>query len=220
MKLHSILGTNKNNLTTLMVKDLACLYTFYFDGKWVDCQNLQWTGHWVPKIVQPMDTRSIHNVMYEDWVGKWDYSVDGNVLTTTLEIGDNFVMNVEIGKLEGVDFLVVYCTKPMHTIRKEFIDKWGTSFAIGDDFVAGMYCQRWGSSDKSFVLLKDFHVVYMLCNVVWVAKFLMPPKDHIVSGNDGVYEMNEESSQEDSIIATKLVSWKQNLSSFVECVET
>jgi len=32
MKLHSILVTNKNNLTTLMVKDLACFYTFYFDG--------------------------------------------------------------------------------------------------------------------------------------------------------------------------------------------
>jgi hypothetical protein len=28
MKLHSILATNKNNLTTLTVKDLACLYTF------------------------------------------------------------------------------------------------------------------------------------------------------------------------------------------------
>ncbi len=36
MKLHSILATNNNNLTTLMVRDLACFYTFYFDGKWVD----------------------------------------------------------------------------------------------------------------------------------------------------------------------------------------
>jgi len=40
MKLHSILSINKNNLTTLLVKDLACVYTFCFDGKWVDCQNL------------------------------------------------------------------------------------------------------------------------------------------------------------------------------------
>jgi hypothetical protein len=40
-------------------------------------------------------------------------------------------------------------------------------------------------------LLKDFHVVYILCNVVCVAKFLMPPWDHIISGNDGVYEMSE-----------------------------
>ncbi len=37
IKLHSILATNKNNLTTLMVKDLACFDTLYFDGKWVDC---------------------------------------------------------------------------------------------------------------------------------------------------------------------------------------
>ncbi len=40
MKLHSILVTNKNNLTIFMVKDLACFNTFSFDGKWVDCQNL------------------------------------------------------------------------------------------------------------------------------------------------------------------------------------
>ncbi len=79
----------------------------------------------------------------------------------------------------------------MHTIRKEFTDKWGTSFAIGDDVVAGLYYQRWGSNDRSFVLFKESHVVYMLCNVVCVAKFLLPPRDHIVSGNDGVYEMSE-----------------------------
>ncbi len=127
--------------------------------------------------------------MYDCWDGKWDYSVDGNALTTTLEI----VVNVEIGNLEGVDFWVVCCIKPMQTIRKEFINKWGTSFATCDDAFTRLYqYQRWGSNDRSFVLLKDFHVVYMLCNVVCVAKFLMPPRDHIVSGNDGVYEMSED----------------------------
>jgi hypothetical protein len=139
-----------------------------------------------------MDTRSVCNAMYDYWDGKWDYSVDGNALTTTLEIGDNFVVNVEIGNLKGVDFWVVCCIKPMHTIRKEFTDKWGTSFAIGDGVVARLYYQRWSSSDRSSVLLKNSHVVYMLCNVVCVAKFLMPPRNHIVTGNDGVYEMSED----------------------------
>jgi hypothetical protein len=67
-----------------MVKDLACFYTFSFDGKWVDCQNLQWIGHWVLRILQLVDTRSIHNAMYDDWDGKWDYSVDENALTNYL----------------------------------------------------------------------------------------------------------------------------------------
>ncbi len=65
MKLHSILATNKNNLITLMVKDLTCFYTFSFDGKWFDCQNLQWIGHWVPRILQLEDTRSIRDAMYD-----------------------------------------------------------------------------------------------------------------------------------------------------------
>jgi hypothetical protein len=200
MKLHSILATNNNNLTTLMVKDLAffMLSTLMESGL-----ILQWIGHWVPKILQPMDTRLVRNAMYDGWDGKWDYSVDGNTLTTTLEISDNFEVNVEIGNLKGVDFWVVCCTKPMHTIRKEFTDKWGTSFAIGDDVVARLYYQRCSSSDRSFVLLKDFHVVYMLCNVVCVAKFLMSPRNHIVTSNDGVYEMSEDTlSGINSIITT------------------
>jgi hypothetical protein len=42
--------------------------------------------------------------MYDDWDGKWDYSVNENALTTTLEIGDNFAVNAKIGNLKGVDF--------------------------------------------------------------------------------------------------------------------
>jgi len=135
MKLHSMLAINKNTLITFMVKDLACFYTLSFDGKWVDYQNLQWIGHWVPRILQLVDTRSVRNAMYDGWDGKWDYSVDETALTTTLEIDDFFAVTIEIGNLKGVDFWVVCCTKPMHTIRMEFIDKWDTYFAIGDDVV-------------------------------------------------------------------------------------
>jgi hypothetical protein len=135
--------------------------------------------------------------MYDGWDGKWDYSVDENALTTTLEIGDNFAMNAKIELLEGVDFWVVCCTKPMHTIKKEFPNKWGTSFAIGDDVVAGLYYQRWGNGDISFVLLKDSHVV---C----VAKFLMPHKDHIISGNDSVYEMSKDTLSGINYVITTL----------------
>jgi len=137
-----------------------------------------------------VDTRSVDDAMYDNRDGKWDYSVGENVLTTTLEVGDNFVVNVKIGNLKGVDFWVFCCTNPMHTIRKEFTNKWGTSFAIGDDVVAGLYYQSWGSSDESFVLFSLN--ILMLCNMVCVAKKLLPLKDHKVSGNDDVYEMNED----------------------------
>jgi hypothetical protein len=159
MKLHSILATNKNNLTTLLVKDLTWFYIFCFDGKWVDCQNLWWICHLVPKIPQHVDTRSVCGAMYDSQDGKWDYSVDVNALTTTLEVGDNFAVIVKIGNLKCFDFWVFCCTKPMHTIRKEFTNKWGTSFVIGDVVVAGLYYQSWGSSDESFVLLKHSHVM-------------------------------------------------------------
>ncbi len=52
-----------------------------------------------------------------------------------------------------------------------------------------LYYQRWGHSESSYVLLKDSHVIYLHVHLVQVVKFLMPPKDHRVNGNDGEYEL-------------------------------
>jgi hypothetical protein len=49
-----------------------------------------------------------------------------------------------------------------------------------------------GASIEVLFWLKISCGIYMLCNVVCVAKFLMPPRDRIISGKDGVYEMNED----------------------------
>lgn len=76
-------------------------------------------------------------------------------------------------------------------MRKSFINKWGTYFVVGDDVVASLYYQKSGIGERNYVLLKDSHVVYMLSKMVFVVKFLMPPKEHKVSGNDSVYEMSE-----------------------------
>jgi len=72
--------------------------------------------------------------------------------------------------------------KPLH-------HKWGTSFSKRDVVVASLYYQRWGNNESSYVLLKDLHMVYMHAHLVWAMKVLMPPKDHMVSSNDGVYEL-------------------------------
>jgi hypothetical protein len=56
--------------------------------------------------------------MFDDWDGQWDYDVDGDVLAATLDFGDNFVVNVEVGNSEDVDFWLVYCMKPLHHIRE------------------------------------------------------------------------------------------------------
>jgi hypothetical protein len=46
-----------------------------------------------------------------------------------------------------------------------------------------------GDSDSSFVLFKDSHDVYMYSHFIRAIKFLMPPKNHHVFGNDAVYEL-------------------------------
>jgi hypothetical protein len=43
--------------------------------------------------------------MYKEWDGEWKCNkVDEDESTTTLEIADNFVVNLEVGNSEGADF--------------------------------------------------------------------------------------------------------------------
>jgi VCBS repeat-containing protein len=42
--------------------------------------------------------------MFVGWDGQWDYDVNGDALATTLDFGDNFVVNVKDGNSKDVDF--------------------------------------------------------------------------------------------------------------------
>ncbi len=66
-----------------------------------------------------------------------------------------------------------------------------------------VYTTKGGAIESSYVLLKDSHVVYMHVHLVQAMKFLMPPKDHKVSGNDDVYELTRDTlSSIRSVIAS------------------
>jgi len=58
MKIYSIYYMKRNNFTQIFVKDLACFYEFCLDSQWNLYINIPWTGHWVPKVLQPQDTQS------------------------------------------------------------------------------------------------------------------------------------------------------------------
>jgi hypothetical protein len=66
-----------------------------------------------------------------------------------------------------------------------------------------VYTTKGGAIGSSCVLLKDSHVVYIHAHLIQVVKFLVPPKDHKVSGNDGVYELTRDTlSSIRSVIAS------------------
>ncbi len=111
----------------------------------------------------------------------------GDELANVLEICDNLVVNVKDGNRKGVAFHLILYTKAFHKVKEAFTDNWGTSFDVVDDVVTCFYYHKWGNNDSSYVLLKDSHVVYVYSHLVRVVKFLMPPRNHWVSGNDIVY---------------------------------
>ena len=188
--LHSILATNRNHLTNLQVKKLACFCLFCFDGKWEDCINLHWTGPWMSRYLQPENAAHVRNLMMAPESNVWACDASGEtILASTLDIGDNFAVNAAEGNSEGADFWVINCTKTMHAVKYAFTCKWGTSFEVGDEIVAGFYYQRWGTSETSYVLLKNSHPVHMHAHLVRAVKFDMLPKDYRVQGNDLVYDL-------------------------------
>jgi hypothetical protein len=42
--------------------------------------------------------------MFDDWDGQWDYDVNGDALAATLDINDNFAINVEARNYEDANF--------------------------------------------------------------------------------------------------------------------
>lgn len=53
------------------------------------------------------------------------FGIKGDDLAATLEIDNNFVVNVKFGNVEGVDFYLICYSKPLHIVKENFSYKWG-----------------------------------------------------------------------------------------------
>ena len=188
-KLHSILATNKIQVGMLMVKKLACFCAHCIDNDYANCVNFKWTGEWTARFLQPVDPEFMRESMLWVWDGNSAYGAEGKLLAATLDVGDIFAVNAAAGNDEGEDFWIIICTKVLHTVKAPFIDEWDTSFNERDEVVAGKYYQKWGTAENLYVLLRNSHTVYMHAYFVRAVKFVMPPKDRRVQGNDMVYEL-------------------------------
>jgi hypothetical protein len=116
MKIHSICGMNKNWMTQFLVEALVCFYVDCLNGQWECCLNLPWIGDWIPRHLMPIDNKFIKKTMLDNWDGHRSFGIEGDDLVAMLEIADNFVVNVKIGNVEGVDFYLICCNKPLHII--------------------------------------------------------------------------------------------------------
>jgi len=56
-------------------------------------------GKWSPRQLQLVSIFIIF--MFIDYSGKFDYIVDCGALATTLDVGDNFVVNAKVGNSKG-----------------------------------------------------------------------------------------------------------------------
>jgi hypothetical protein len=96
---------------------MACFCVDCLDGKWECCLNLPWIRDWILKHLMPVDSKFVKETMLNNWDGEMSFGIKGDDLVATLEIVDNFFVNVKIGNAEGVNFYLIFCSKPLHTIK-------------------------------------------------------------------------------------------------------
>lgn len=157
---------NKNCMTQLLVETLACFCVDFLYGQWECCLNLPWIGDWIPRHLMPIDNKFVKETMLDNWDGDMSFGTKGDDLAAKFEIADNFVVNVKIGNVEGVDFYLICCSKPLHTIKEDFFCKRGINFVVGEQVVVGKCHKKWGTSYSTYVLLKNSHVVFLYSHLV------------------------------------------------------
>jgi hypothetical protein len=55
------------------------------------------------------------------------FGIEGDdLVASTLEIGDNFVVNVRFGNAKGMNFYLISCSKAIHVVKEDFKCHWGT----------------------------------------------------------------------------------------------
>lgn len=77
--------------------------------------------------------------MYNAWDGEGQYGLESDEFTASLEVSNNFAINVDEGNNEYQELQVMYCTKPLHMLTTPLKCKWGTKYDVGDNVVTMKY---------------------------------------------------------------------------------
>jgi hypothetical protein len=59
-----------------------------------------------------------------------------------LEVGNNFVVNVEEGNSKGLEVWILCCNKPLHKLNGPLNCKWGMNYNERDEVVEGKYYKK------------------------------------------------------------------------------
>jgi hypothetical protein len=141
----SIYGIFPIDPTTIMVQDLVCFCPTYFKEQWEGCLNKAHVFSWQLIKFKPSNTRLVKEQVEEfDDPNETEFSGDGEKLFNLLQVGDNFVVLVVEGNVEGVNFYILQCQHQKFMVSEPFASVWGCEFDIGDYVVAKTYYQKWG----------------------------------------------------------------------------
>jgi hypothetical protein len=97
---------------------------------------------------------------------------NGESSTVTLEASDTFVVPIEDGNEEGVDFYRMCCERPPFTLDvgvEPYL--WDATYFAWEVVVLGKYHKSWGKKGLSYVMLNDNPMGYAYLHLVCYVNF-------------------------------------------------
>ena len=100
-------------------------------------------------------------------------------MVADVEVGDNFAVVAEKENLEGADFYISKCLKPLHVMCTNVgPDAYGIEVEQRDEVLLGQYFARKGSKKTSHVLDSNKGPAFVYSHHVCASKFSMKQCAH------------------------------------------
>jgi hypothetical protein len=195
--MHSIRSVSSSNNVLLECRDFSCFFDHCYNGVLGVCLNKSHVSPWKLLTLEPMKSTDAVQEPEDEDDSDWIAEPNDNFLVSQLQVGDNFAVPAESGNAEGVDFYIVQCTRPMYTVQEVNLrDAWsGKVVDRGDEFVEGLYYQRKGLKENSYVLLREHGVGFFYSHLILRSKFNMKEAHLKQKGGTTVYQLSNQTLQ-------------------------
>jgi hypothetical protein len=192
--MHSIRSVSHQNNVLLECRDFSCFCLACVARNSIEvCPRRSYATPWRLITLEPSSSKEVVQEL-EEVDPDWSKGPDENILASELETGDHFAILADPldPNSNGAEFFVLLCTKPMYIVQEESLtDEWGVTVTRGDEVVEGLYYQRQGRRENSYVLLQDVGAACVYSHLVCANRFSMTRAQHKQKSGTSVYQLSD-----------------------------
>ncbi|CAM6126797.1 unnamed protein product [Calypogeia fissa] len=193
--LHCFDGFSPRLSTLLQVRELCCFCHHCVDDEPMQCENREWTGDFKLENVRGILPSDVRPDLDEMGVGEGltGFEEGSRELAALIQVGDYFAIKADVGNQWNVDFYIVQCEQPVHTVKESFSDCYNEIFVAGDKPLRTVWYQPVPGRDFKYVL-SDIDRSYVHAHSVVHIRFGLIPCE-ARKGSARIYTLHPDTLQ-------------------------